>query len=239
MASLIKSTYFSKILGRDVTSHVLLPENRKEEKLKTLYLLHGALENGDIIIENSDVLDLADIYHLAVVIPSLGNGFYVDKCHEFLVNELMPYVRLEFLLSPNREDTYIAGISMGGFGAFYNGLKRSDLFSKVISISGALDISFGVAFIKMCGEEIPVWLKESKQVLHEKYGINSLIKKNLNQLYYLSCGKDDLLTFVNEKFIEELQKREIPFVYIEKEGNHDWSFWKNEISAVFKWIYSN
>lgn len=233
MSILKECQYFSNILGKKVFFHVLLP-NRKCDELKTIYFLHGAMEDGNTILRNSNIGILCEKYLIAVVIPSLENGFYVERHHDFIIKELLPYTRQKFHLSHDKKNTYIGGYSMGGFGAFYNGLKRCDIFSKIVSISGALDIRFGVIFVKKCGGQIPEWL--NKNELNEKYGLNKLIKPGLNQSYYLSCGNEDLLTYVNKDFIEMLRKKNITFDYFERDGNHDWNFWKREVEEMFVWL---
>lgn len=227
--------YPSNVLNKNVSFHVLLP-NGKCDELKTIYFLHGAMEDGNTILQNSNIDVLCDQYQIAVIIPSLENSFYVEQHHDFIIKELLPYTRQKFHLSHDRKNTYIGGYSMGGFGAFYNGLKRCDIFSKIVSISGALDIGFGVIFVKKCGGQIPACLYENKKNLNEKYGLNTLLKSDLDQSYYLSCGKEDLLTYTNKKFIEMLRKKNIKYEYFERDGNHDWDFWKREIKEMFIWL---
>lgn len=243
MASFITCTYPSKVLSTNITFHMLLPKRRltifeeehwEREEFPVLYLLHGAFEDGLTIVHNSNISTLVDKYNIAVILPYLGNSFYINNAHDFIVNELMPYSCKYFSLSSKRENTYISGISMGGYGAFYNGLRRPDLFSKIISISGALDISFAATFVKNCGGAVPECLNKKDE--KRKYELENYIKEGLEQKYYLSCGKQDVLTFVNEKFVKLLSDRGIPCVYEEREGNHDWKFWSEELERAFEWL---
>ncbi len=226
--------YYSSILVNDITFYAILP-NSSVSNSKTLYLLHGAMESGETIIHNSNVMELADKYHLTIIIPTLGNCFYVNRYYRFICDELVPYTKKEFNLSNKREATFIGGYSMGGYGALYNGFKRQDLFSKVISISGALDLPFCVRFVRNCGARIPHNLDKYILSHKEQYDLSSLIKGS-NQKIYLSCGKDDLLTFVNEKMEKILKEKNIPYFFKIKNGNHDWNFWKKEIENVTEWI---
>lgn len=84
--------------------------------------------------------------NLAVVMPAGENAFYVDQpsigaMHgQFIGEELVEITRKMFPLSRKREDTFIGGLSMGGFGALRNGLKYHDTFGAVICLSGALHV---------------------------------------------------------------------------------------------------
>ncbi len=72
--------------------------------------------------------------------------FYQDlksgkKYKTFFTEELPVFIQSVFPVTKDREKTYIAGFSMGGYGAWYLGLSRPDLYAKAASMSGALDIA--------------------------------------------------------------------------------------------------
>ena len=160
--------FFSVSLGRQVGVHVLLPaempgpipatgsEAAGKQKFKTLYLLHGYMGNANDWLINTQINELSQQYGLAVVMPSGDNGFYVDqptsgvKGAGYIGQELVEYTRKIFPLSDKKEDTIIAGLSMGGYGAIRNGLAFSDTFGHIIGLSSALVIDT----IKDIGEEV-------------------------------------------------------------------------------------
>ena len=86
----------------------------------------------------------AEANDLAVIMPSGENRFYLDDeksgelYGEFIGKELVEFTRKLFPLSDKREDTFIAGLSMGGYGAIRNGLKYAENFGCVIGLSAAL-----------------------------------------------------------------------------------------------------
>src|SRR5699024_1139790 len=59
----------------------------------------------------------------------------------YVGEELVSYITETFNLSSEREDTFVAGISMGGFGALHTGLKYPETFSKVVALSSALVVN--------------------------------------------------------------------------------------------------
>lgn len=97
-----------------------------------------------------------------MVMPSGDNAFYVDqpKGHnnygEYIGQELVRLTRKMFPLSRKREDTFIGGLSMGGYGALRNGLKYSDTFGAVIALSGAHEWDFWDRYIKKAIDWLPL-----------------------------------------------------------------------------------
>ena len=127
--------FMAETLGRTVPLFAILPtdksylpgmERREEGKpYKTLYLLHGIVGNYTDWIYGTRIQRWAEERDLAVVMPSGDNSMYldhaVDRYGEFIGKELVEFTRKTFPLSGKREDTYIGGLSMGGFGALRNG----------------------------------------------------------------------------------------------------------------------
>ncbi len=156
--ALLQVNYVSKALFRSVPLNVVLPTDKildfesfdyamkPGQKFKTLYLLHGLIGNYTDWISGSRIQRWAEERNLAVVMPSGDNAFYVDNIHggdrygEFIGKELVEMTRLMFPLSDKREDTFIAGLSMGGYGAIRNAIKYSDTFSCVAGLSSAVHV---------------------------------------------------------------------------------------------------
>ena len=59
----------------------------------------------------------------------------------YLEEEWIPAVRSVFpCLSTRREDNFLAGASMGGFGAFRLAMNRPDLFCKAGAFAGSIEM---------------------------------------------------------------------------------------------------
>lgn len=224
----------SASLKADISVYVLLPDCITAD-MDTIYLLHGAMEEPSVLLSKSTLSELADHYQTAVILPAMGNGFYVDAAHEFLCNELVKYIQKEFALSLNREHTLIGGNSMGGYGALYNGMKRPDIFGAVFSLSGALDLSYGITFVRYLDAKLPDYLNKPKAQLISEYDLVPLLSNQSKQQYYLSCGKDDFLIDINRKFVSILNQNNIAYTYVEEAGNHDWDYWRKALVNVFEW----
>ena len=151
--ALLEVNFFSKALMRPVTMNVILPadkvffeeETEEDEKpFKTLYLLHGVMGNYTDWVTGTCIKRWAEEKNLAVVMPSGANMFYMDhpevneNYSEFIGKELVKITRRMFPLSHKKEDTFIAGLSMGGYGAIRNGLKYHDTFGYIAGLSSAM-----------------------------------------------------------------------------------------------------
>ena len=126
----IQVSFMSKTLMRTVPLQVILPVDkftfgqpeREEKPFKTLYLLHGIFGNETDWVHGTRIQRWAEEKNLAVVMPAGENAFYVDQpsigaMHgQFIGEELVEITRKMFPLSRKREDTFIGGLSMGGFG---------------------------------------------------------------------------------------------------------------------------
>ena len=78
--------------------------------------------------------------------PQVHRSFYADEAHgcrfwTFLSEELPAVVASFFRVSTRREDTFVAGLSMGGYGALKWALRQPERFAAAASLSGALDVA--------------------------------------------------------------------------------------------------
>ena len=130
-------SFFSSALLHSVPVNVLLPDRmgRKEgEKCRTLYLLNGFRGDHTDWLLNTDVNGWSRLYDCAIVMPSGENSAYMDhavsgtKYGEYIGKELVDFTRKSFPLSDRREDTAVAGLSMGGYGALVTALRYPETF---------------------------------------------------------------------------------------------------------------
>ena len=167
--ALIQVNYLSKALFRTVPVNVIIPSDKisfetmdylpaPEGGYPTLYLLHGLLGNYTDWVSGTRIQRWAEDAGLAVVMPSGDNSFYVNgqtannDYGAFIGEELPRVMRQMFPLSPRCEDTFIAGLSMGGFGALRNGMKYAQTFSRIIGLSAAIHF-FDPNYESVAGEE--------------------------------------------------------------------------------------
>ncbi len=241
----------SNSLKRQVPVNVIIPADKLEapgttprgdKPYKTLYLLHGLIGNHMDWVTNTRIIMWAEENNLAVVMPAGDNAFYVDQpwaanmYGEFVGKELVELTRKIFPLSHEREDTFVGGLSMGGFGALRNGLKYSETFGYVVALSGA----FVVEDLKDLTNDTPLfmrrkdfmesWFGDTAKVLdsdaNPKYIAAENIKSGkVNPKVFMACGKDDDLLPANQDMYDDLKKKGLDISLTIDEGNHEWNFW--------------
>ncbi len=137
--------FYSKAIGRNVPMVACIPfENPncfENGGFKSLYLLHGLHGNESNWIQKTNIEELSAKYNIAVFMPAGENSFYLNNPKRmtnfstYIGVELVEYTRKVFNLSTKREDTFIGGLSMGGYGATINGLKYPETFGGIIAFS--------------------------------------------------------------------------------------------------------
>ena len=251
--ALIQVNYLSKALFRIVPLNVVLPVDRfdadtneylvkDDGRFKTLYLLHGLLGNYTDWVCRTRILEWAEEKGLAVVMPSGDNAFYFksrtpwNDYETFIGQELVDITRRMFPLSDKREDTFIAGLSMGGYGALRNGIVFSDTFSHVAGLSAAVHIFDDTS------EEANIGLFDdleaaSKSDMNPRVAVEEMLsEKRQIPKFYMSCGYKDDLMQANEDFRDFLRSKGIDVTWDESDHGHDWDFWNIQIRKVLDWL---
>jgi S-formylglutathione hydrolase FrmB len=218
----------------------------KHPKFRTLFLLHGGVEDARSWLAYTNIEKYADKHNLAVVLPSVGNSFYADMKHgekywTYVSDELIRFVRSVFPLSEKREDNYVAGLSMGGYGAFKMALSKPELFSAGISLSGALDISSLFENVGTTPINLNNIFGSKEEFLESDNNLNKLIdqliqnKVDIPKLY-IACGLDDNLYESNKEFLRKLNSHSVDVTYDEGPGGHEWDFWDVYIKKAIEWL---
>ena len=243
----INVKFFSNALNRKVSFDMYIPNDAPEEKsrkMKVLFLLHGY--TGDAW--NWVPEHLAQKYNFAVVTPNGENGFWLDglstghKYCTFVGSELVGYIRRTFGLALTPDDTYIMGLSMGGFGALHTAFTYPENFGKTAAMSSALIIHeiakmkpgddngmANYAYYRECFGELET-VEESDS--NPEVLVKRLKEKGSIPAIFMSCGTEDFLIENNRQFHSFLQDIDVPHTYFESKGSHDMDFW-NEYTEKF------
>jgi S-formylglutathione hydrolase FrmB len=207
---------------------------------KVLYLLHGLGDDAGAWQRYTSIETLAAAYGLVVVMPSAGRSFYTDqpngqKYFSYLTEELPQYLADVCGLKPRREDTFIAGNSMGGYGAFKAALLHPDRFAAAASFSGMLSLQilqimpndprraeFALLFgdldkLPGSGHDPAVWLQRTAQ--------NSEVLPRL----FISVSRQENLYPLSGMFHAACQALGVMSEYHEEDGAHDWFFWEKQM----------
>jgi putative tributyrin esterase len=230
--------------------NIILPDPGKMADVpvarrKVLYLLHGLSEDASAWQRYSSIEALAEDNGLVVVMPSAGRSFYIDQPNgqryfTYLVEELPRYLADVFGLAPRREDTFIAGSSMGGYGAFKAALLHPELYGAAASFSGVLSLEIlrllpedarREEFTGLFGdlEKLPgsehdpaVWLRKAAQNAAALPGL------------FITCGRQEDLYPLSGMYYAACQALGVKAAYNEEDGGHDWLNWNRQVRWFLK-----
>ena len=145
----------------------------------------------------------------------------------------------------DRKDNFVAGLSMGGYGAFKLALTYPERFAAAASLSGALDIRAVTS--PRSDRDNRIWLAEMRTVFGDlskvpgsKHDLFTLAKKvaksPVKPRLYQCCGTEDHLYADNIRFREAVSKLPLDLTYEEGPGGHTWAYWDQMIQNVLAWM---
>lgn len=215
-----------------------------------LYLLHGLSDDHTIWMRRTSIERYVAALGLAVVMPTTHRGFYVNMSEgaqylDFFRDELPEICQSFFKLSARRENTFIAGLSMGGFGAFRLALETPERFRAAASLSGALDIATHTeasSYRRQNQAELKrVFGRDIEQLKGTDADLIGLFQKHKASGaafpdLYACCGTEDFLLQENRHFRDAMDNEGIALTYEEGPGLHDWAFWDQWIQRVLEWL---
>jgi putative tributyrin esterase len=245
----------SKLINVTLPYYVILPTDyqvSRTTRYPVLYLLHGLSGHSKDWITRTNVADYVARYRMIVVTPEGNDGWYVDsagvptdKYETYILQELIPDVQKRYRTIEARYGRAIAGLSMGGYGAFKFALKYPGQFAFAASMSGA----FGVARYteKETGSGAPweTFLKLFGPVGSQTRKANDLFSlisempaARVSSLpyFYFDCGTEDspVIFNANRELDELMLRTKIPHEFRELPGNHAWAYWDAQVQEVLK-----
>jgi S-formylglutathione hydrolase FrmB len=247
------SHFFSETLGLMSSAYVILPQRPKEstaeaQPFQTLWLLHGFSDDHTVWLRRTSIERYAAEHGVAVVMPAIDHSFYTDMVHgkkyfTYVSEELPAILRSFFPLSAAREDNFVAGLSMGGYGAFKLALSLPENYAAAASLSGAVDMADASR-----GEDDEYWMELMRNI----YGSPEAVPNSPNCLFYLAeqvaksggpqpmlyswCGTEDFLYTHNMRFRDHAEKVGLELDYREGPGDHQWKYWDEQIQKVLSWL---
>jgi putative tributyrin esterase len=249
--ALVRCDFFSEVLEVGTSMTVLLPQATEEQigvaegvqrtgDVPVLYLLHGLSDDSTAWLRYTSIERYAAPLGLAVVMPEVQRSFYADEVHggrfwTFMSEELPTVVRSFFRVSDRREDTFVAGLSMGGYGAFKWALRHPDRFAAAASLSGALD----VAALTTLEERQSLFERVFDGPVGPEDDLLALLESADPAAVpplYLGCGTEDHLFDGNEKFRDAATAKGLDLHVDFRPGEHEWGLWDATIRDVLAWL---
>ncbi len=252
----IQCSFFSESLGVSTTIHVILPQVTQGQigmkgaakvtgNWPVLFLLHGMSDDHTIWMRRTSIERYVAPLPLAVVMPNGGRSFYVDMAHgykyeTFIAEELPRIVRSYFPVSDRREDTFIGGLSMGGYGAFRIAMTYPERYGAAFSLSGVMDVlNFRHRPDRIVDADLafgdPDLAGQKKIDLFAR--AEDLARGPHRDLaLYQCCGTKDVLYEGNVAFRGHAEKLGLRHTYEEELGDHEWGYWDKKIQNALAWL---
>jgi putative tributyrin esterase len=207
-----------------------------------LYLLHGLSDDCTIWERRTSIERYASERGIAVVMPEVRRSFYTDeavgeKYWTFVSEELPQLLARTFRISTAREDTFVAGLSMGGFGAFKLALNHPERFAAAASLSGALDPT-ALDLSEHAGHLAErIWSgQDIAGTADDLMGLLRSADPTTLPRLFLDCGTEDHLVTQNQAFIDLAEERSVDLTSRLRPGIHAWDFWDRGIQDVLDWL---
>lgn len=246
----------SDFLTRSVYPEVFLPDyncwNDQKPPYKTLYFLTGYSGGALETTMFTNFAMYSALYGIAIVVVDGENSFYVDDekrnvlYSRYIGEELVAVTRKALPLSCRREDTYIGGISMGGYGALINGLRYADTFSRIGLLSPALGFYHDDG---TTNPDSPITAGELYGLLgdpahyHHTYKDYAYASRQFADKpqampkIFLACGLQDTLVLAGSReYARTMAELGAPLCYYEVDGGHDHVFWKKALTPCCEFL---
>ncbi len=257
--------FFSEVLGLCCQADVILPQKLqgigqegadREGDVPVLWLLHGASDDHTIWQRRTSIERYVAPLGLAVVMPAVQLSFYTNmeyggRYFDYVTEELPAIMREFFHFSARREDNFVAGLSMGGYGAFKCALARPEHYAAAASLSGALDIAALVTRRPPRGRRQPRGPRQPnmmkmifgnlRNLKGSQHDLLHLLEQNVeNQVdlpaLYVTCGTEDFLYPDSLAFRDLAWQLGVDLTYHEEPGTHEWGYWDRNIQKVLEWL---
>ena len=250
--TIMQHANFSFVIPNDFIMEEIFDPRHYDRPTRSLILLHGLTGTDTDWLYGGVAQEMAKQYNLAIFMPTTGNSFYLDRGYEggnyasFIGEELPEYIRDTFGYCLTRENTMIAGLSMGGFGAIHTALQFPETFSACIALSSALVIHEVAENGKRKNSIMP------EAMVRDVFGDPGTLlgsDRNPEVLYrrlktegkdipsiYMAIGREDSLFGVNQDFRRFLEAEGADFFYEDGHGIHNWDFWNEYLPKGISWV---
>ena len=228
--SIMQHTNFSFVIPNDFIIEEIKNPRHYDRPTKSLILLHGLTGTDTDWLFGGVAQEMAKQYNLAIFMPTTGNRDTFGYCL-------------------TRENTMIAGLSMGGFGAIHTALQFPETFSACIALSSAMVIHEVAELGKRRNSIMPEAMVrdvfgDPEKLLESDYNPEVLYRKGkaagktLPKIY-MAIGREDSLYGVNQDFRHFLEAEGANFFYEDGHGMHTWDFWNEYLPRGLEWTLKN
>lgn len=245
----LRGDFHSDALDMNTCANIIVPDAKDNNEMNVLYLLHGLSDNCTGWSRLTSIERYANEANCVVIMPEVQRSFYTDmkygvKYFSYVAVELPKIMHKLFNISNKPENTYVAGLSMGGYGALKCALSYPEKYAGCASFSGVCDIQASID-----DSTTSISRNEIKAIFGEELKVG-----DNNDLFYLStkanqskekpkiimtCGTDDFLYQQNIKLRNHIEELNFEFEYQEWKDEHTWRFWDASIQLALDFFFNN
>jgi S-formylglutathione hydrolase FrmB len=249
--ALLTCDFFSDSLGRGTSINVVLPQptqeqigvsgSGSEDPPRVLYLLHGLSDDHTAWVRYTSIERYAAARGFAVVMPAVDRSFYANEKHghaywDYVSEELPQVVRRFLRVSHDPGDTFVAGLSMGGYGALKHAVTHPERYAGAASLSGVADIRQLADRLER-GEIVERVFGGSFGPEDDLFSLLAWVDPATAPRLYVGCGtEEDRLMPPNERFVAEARGRGLDVTTDFRPGVHEWGLWDTQIESVLDWM---
>lgn len=247
----------SQVLRTRTEVNVVLPidnpgftEQNRLPRYQVVYMLHGGAGDASMWLRETSAERYARERNVALVFPDAGgHSYYTDmrygKDYWTYISEELPCLMKAMLpISDRREDTFAAGFSMGGYGAFKLALLHPERYCAAAALSGAFDLE------RLTAEGRSTVPERSRQAIFGDPPLYDpdtadlyVMMKNLREaggafpMLYSNCGTEDPLTYAcHVRMRDFCAENGIPLEARSSSGVHDFAFWDPATRDMLDWL---
>ncbi len=247
--SLLDCNFFSQTLKLNIAMTIILPEG-PIAGCPVLYLLHGRSDDHTTWQRRTALERYLDGRRLLVIMPNVHRSYYTNMAHggcywDFISEEVPERVQQWFSPATDRSCTFVAGLSMGGYGAFKLALTYPERFAAAASLSGALNVARR-DFSTEPNEALAEWrgifgdLAQLPGSANDLFSLAEQVTRHgVRPSLFQACGQQDYLYQENLCFRDHAKKLGLDLRYTEGPGDHNWSYWDTLIQQVLDWLPLN
>ena len=241
-----RGDFTSQVMQMVTTIHVVMPEYIDKKDTRVLYLLHGLSDNCSNWFRLTSLERYANEYKIAVVVPEVQRSMYTNmkyglRYFDYVSEELPRFISQMFGVPNDREHRFVAGLSMGGYGALKCALTYPERYAGCAAFSSACDIQelvhgpLGEARKDenraIYGEKLEIPEEDDLFFLAEQCS-----KQKEQPCFLMTCGDQDILLPQNHKLRDRMQELGFDLRYEEWEGDHTWMFWDTSLQLALSYL---
>lgn len=239
--SLFQCVMSSASLGKQTNINIAHPSYWDgKASLPVLYLLHGLSDDNTNWLRRTLIEVFADENNIMVVMPDGGRSWYSNQkdginYYDYVSKELPEFIERTFRVANTADKRFIAGLSMGGYGAVKIALRNPERYAAVAAFSGAFTLNWLKEAAPQCFEQ--AFGNGEPAAEDDVYQLVANFKGEMRPRVYLACGLRDVRFYKGDVLLcEQMKAKGFEVKWDEEDRDHEWRFWNSQIEKAIPWM---